>query len=120
VSQSSENAAALGEELRNIVDHAEALLQAISDEGDPKLSSLRERVSVSIDTARVHLDEMQADAERASEKAAAALGRWIEENPWMAVAIGAGAGIAVGLLLAARRGRSSGGPPDTTSDGAAR
>ncbi len=103
MSQTSENTAALGEELRSIVDHAEALLEAISDEGDPKLSSLRERVSASIETAREHLDEMQSDAERASEKAAAAFGRWIEDNPWTAVAIGAGIGLAIGMVLAARR-----------------
>jgi ElaB/YqjD/DUF883 family membrane-anchored ribosome-binding protein len=107
VSQTSDNAAAaLGEELRNIVDHAQALLEAISDEGDPGLSSLRERVAASIDTARVHLDEMQDDAQRTSEKAAAALERWVEENPWMAVAVGAAAGLAVGLLLASRRRRA--------------
>ena len=106
MNQSSENVAALGEELRNIIDHAAALLGAISDEGDPKLSALRERVSASIDTARVHLDEMQLDAERASEKLAEALARWIEANPWTAVAIGAGAGIAIGLLLASRRSRA--------------
>lgn len=103
MSQNSENTAALGEELRSIVDHAEALLDAISDEGDPKLSSLRERVAESIDAARTHVDEMQNDAERASEKAAAAFARWIEQNPWTAVAIGAGAGLAIGLLLASRR-----------------
>jgi ElaB/YqjD/DUF883 family membrane-anchored ribosome-binding protein len=106
VNQSSENAATLGEELRNIIDHAASLLEAISDEGDPKLNSLRERVSASIDTARVHLEEMQVDTERASERAAAALAQWIGENPWAAVAIGAGAGIAIGLLLAARRSRT--------------
>ena len=111
MNQSSENAAAFGDELRNIIDHAAALLGAISDEGDPKLSSLRERVSAGIDTARVHLDEMQVDAERASEKAAEALSRWIEANPWTAVAIGAGAGIAIGLLLAARRSRTPDGEP---------
>lgn len=109
MSQTSENAAALGEELRNIVDHAEALLEAISDEGDPKLSSLRGRVSASIETARTHLDEMQIDAERASEKAAAAIARWIDENPWTAVAISAGAGLAIGMVLAARGRR----PPDS-------
>ncbi|MGH8218309.1 MAG: DUF883 family protein [Steroidobacteraceae bacterium] len=106
MSQTSENAAALGEELRNIVDHAEALLEAISDEGDPTLSSLRGRVSASIETARTHLDEMQSDAQRTSEKAAAALARWVDENPWMAVAIGAGAGLAIGMWLTSRRRRS--------------
>lgn len=106
MSPTSENIAALGEELRNIIDHAAALLEAISDEGDPKLSALRERVSASIETARSHLDDMQTDAERASERAAEAVAGWIEANPWAAVAIGAGAGLAIGLLLAPRRRRA--------------
>lgn len=113
MSQTSEDTSALAEELRNIVDHAEALLGALADDGDPKLASLRERVSSGIETARTHLDEMQEAAERPAEKAAAALDRWIGENPWKAVAVGAGIGLAIGVLLAARRRRRA--PADADS-----
>lgn len=103
MSQTSAQSAALGEELRNIVDHAEALLGALDDEGDAKLGSLRDRVFHSIDTARERLEQMQSDADRPSEKAAAAVERWMMDNPWTAVAIGAGVGLAIGYLLATRR-----------------
>jgi ElaB/YqjD/DUF883 family membrane-anchored ribosome-binding protein len=101
--------AALGVELRNIVDHAEALLAALGDEGDGKVGSLRERVAHSIDTARDRLDEMQSDADRPSERTAAAIEQWMMDNPWTTVAIGAGVGLAVGILLAARRRRDADG-----------
>jgi ElaB/YqjD/DUF883 family membrane-anchored ribosome-binding protein len=95
--------AGLSEELRNIVDHAEALLDALSDEGDARLAALYERVSDSIDTARARLAEINADADRPSERAAAAFERWMTENPWIAVAIGAGVGMLIGVLLSRRR-----------------
>jgi ElaB/YqjD/DUF883 family membrane-anchored ribosome-binding protein len=93
----------LGEQLRDIVDHAEALLGALADDGDARLDALRERVFNSIGTARARLAEMEGDSERPSERAAAAFERWINENPWTAVAISAGVGLAIGFLLSGRR-----------------
>ncbi len=105
---------ALGEELRNVVDHAEALLDALSDDGDARLAALYDRVSDSIDTARARLAEIGADADRPSKRAAAAVERWMMENPWTAVAIGAGVGVLIGMLLSRRRApapRDAAGPP---------
>ena len=64
---------ALGEELRNVVDHAEALLDALSDDGDARLAALYDRVSDSIDTARARLAEISADAARLLGRSASAL-----------------------------------------------
>jgi len=96
------NSTNLDDELRNIVDHAEALLGALSGEGDARLEALRARVFDSIETARERLAEMDGDAARPTERAAAAFERWIAENPWTAVAIGAGVGLAIGVLLSGR------------------
>ncbi len=93
----------IGEELRTIVDHAEALLGALSGDVDARLDRLRARVAESIDTARARLAEMDRDVERPSERAAAAFEQWMQDNPWMAVAIGAGIGVAIGYLLSGRR-----------------
>lgn len=106
MAQTTENTAALGEELRNIVDHAAALLDALTDDGDARLDSLRRRVSDSIDSARARLDDMQSEANRASERLAAAVERWVRDNPWTAVAIGASVGLVAGALLAGRRRRA--------------
>lgn len=102
---------AIGDELRNIIDHAEALLDALSGEGDARLEALRARVFDSISTARERLGELDGAADSPTERAAAAFERWISENPWTAVAIGAGVGLAIGALLSARYRPASGASP---------
>lgn len=106
MSETADNTAALGEELRNIVDHAEALLHALADEGDASLDSLRGRVFASIESARARLRDMESDSNRATERWAEAFERWARNNPWTVVAIGASLGLVAGMLLAGRRRRA--------------
>ncbi len=113
MSPATESPAALDEELRNIVDHAEALLDALADDGDARLDTLRRRVSESIESARARLDAMASDANRASERAMAAVERWMRDNPWTVVAVGASIGLIVGVLLAGRRKRAAHAHPET-------
>ncbi|MGB6450002.1 MAG: DUF883 family protein [Steroidobacteraceae bacterium] len=107
MSETAENTATLGEELRNIVDHAEALLHALADDGDASLGSLRDRVSDSIESARARLREMESDANGMTERAAAAFERWARNNPWTVVAMGVSVGLVAGMLLAGRRRRAA-------------
>jgi len=106
------DSARLGEALRQIVDHAEALLGALSGEDDERLDPLRERVFDSIQSARARLADMESDANRASERAAAAIERWMQDNPWTLVALGASIGVAAGIVLAGRRRRAARAAPD--------
>ncbi len=99
--------ASLDDELRNVVDHAQTLLEALAGGGDAELSRLCERVAASIDSAKARLEDLATDAERASERAADTVERWIREHPFTAVAIGAGAGLVAGWLLSSRRGRTA-------------
>jgi ElaB/YqjD/DUF883 family membrane-anchored ribosome-binding protein len=102
-----ESSAALAEELRNVVNQAEALLQAIGQDRDEALETLRERVHESIDTARARLAGLEEQATRATQRAAVAAESWVRENPWTAVAIGASLGLLIGALLTSR-GRRGG------------
>ena len=95
----SESSAALADELRNVLNHAEALLRAIGDDSDAALASLRERVNVSIDTAKARLADLEAQAGQVSQRAAVAAETWVRENPWTAVAICLGLGLVVGTLM---------------------
>ncbi len=47
--------ASLDDELRNVVDHAQTLLEALAGGGDAELSRLCERVAASIDSAKARL-----------------------------------------------------------------
>jgi ElaB/YqjD/DUF883 family membrane-anchored ribosome-binding protein len=100
--------AALADELRNVVSQAEELLRAMGDDGDAAMAALRERVHASLDTARLRLEDLESEAGRMTQQAAEAAGAYVRENPWTAVAIGAGLGLLLGGLLIGRRRQ---GPP---------
>jgi ElaB/YqjD/DUF883 family membrane-anchored ribosome-binding protein len=102
-----ESSAALASELRNVVNQAEALLNAIGQDKDEALDALRERVYESLDTAKARLADIEAQATKTARRAAVAAESWVRDNPWTAVAIGASVGLVVGALLASRGGNSS-------------
>jgi ElaB/YqjD/DUF883 family membrane-anchored ribosome-binding protein len=93
--QTAASGAALADELRAVVSQAEELLRAVGDDGDAAVAALRERVLASIETARARLGDL--------EQHAAAADTYVRQNPWTAVAIGAGIGLLAGALLIARR-----------------
>src|SRR5580704_15793118 len=102
VEQTTDASAVLAEELRQIVNQAEALLDAIGNDGDAGLAGLRSRVNESIDAARARLADIEEQANRTSQRAASAAEEWVRENPWVAVAIAAGLGLVIGTILARR------------------
>jgi len=98
----------LADELRNVVTQAEELLHAIGDHSDDTLGALRQRVHESVDAARARLADMEEETARMTDRAATAAENYVQENPWAAVAIGAGIGLVAGaLLMRRRRGGSS-------------
>ena len=67
-------------ELREVAREAEALLQATADQTGARVEELRERAKDALAAAR-GIDEQ------------------VRKNPWAAVAIAAGVGLLLGLLL---------------------
>jgi ElaB/YqjD/DUF883 family membrane-anchored ribosome-binding protein len=92
------NADALAEELRRIIEQAEALMRAAGADG-PTLGALKDRVNDTIDAAREKLAELQVEARQRGRSAVAATESWVQANPWAALAIGAGVGLIVGALI---------------------
>jgi ElaB/YqjD/DUF883 family membrane-anchored ribosome-binding protein len=68
-------------QLRAVAREAEELLQATADQTGERVEELRERAQASLAAAR------EFDAQ-------------VRKNPWAAVAIAAGVGLLLGLLLA--------------------
>ena len=68
-------------QLRAVAREAEELLQATADQTGERVEELRERAKASLAAAR------EVDAQ-------------VRKNPWTAVAIAAGVGLVLGLLLA--------------------
>ena len=106
--------AALAAELRDVVDHAEALLDALSEHGDEAVSALRDRVYAAVDTARARLIEMENQSNRATQRIALSAENYVYEHPMPAVAISAAVGLALGGLIA----RFLRGGPDTSGESA--
>ena len=97
-----EGQARLARDLRAVVDDAEALLrQGVRDAG-AGYEEARTRLAQSLQSAKAEL----AQAERAMVDKVVQAGRstdeYVRRHPWESVAVGAGVGLLVGLLIGRR------------------
>jgi ElaB/YqjD/DUF883 family membrane-anchored ribosome-binding protein len=90
-------------ELREVMASTEALLAALGNEGGEAVEELRGRLKATIaDVKRELGSSFMANARETISKArdtASSLDEFVHESPWAAVAIGAGIGLLVGLIL---------------------
>jgi ElaB/YqjD/DUF883 family membrane-anchored ribosome-binding protein len=90
-------------ELRDVLVSTEALLAALGDQSGDAINELRERLTTTISDVKKELgnsilDSARDKIERARDTAAN-VNEFVRERPWSAVAIAAGIGVVVGLLL---------------------
>ncbi len=90
------------EDLKVVAQDVEALLRATASQTGEKLSEARTRAEESLRSARVRLTEASDEIADRTRVAATAADEYVRDNPWHAVGIAAGIGLAVGLLLARR------------------
>jgi len=100
-----ENSAALAEELRNVVNQAEELLRAVSEDGNEAISALRERVYGAVDNAKTRLADLEQEAQSATQRVTNVAETYIREHPWITVGVAVGLGVLIGTLM--RRGSGS-------------
>jgi ElaB/YqjD/DUF883 family membrane-anchored ribosome-binding protein len=90
-------------ELREVVASTEALLAALGNEGGDAVQELRGRLKTTIADVKKELgSSFVANARETIYKArdtASSVDDFVHERPWAAVAIGAGIGMLVGLIL---------------------
>lgn len=77
-----------------VIDGAESLLVATADLGEGKIVELRDRLQTEIDSAREHLEALEAQL----KERVASVDDYVHENPWQAVGIAAAAGVIVGVV----------------------
>jgi ElaB/YqjD/DUF883 family membrane-anchored ribosome-binding protein len=86
-------------DLRTLVGDAEELLRATTTQAGEKVAAARQRIEQSLIEGKKAL----ADAEQAlidtSKEYADIADDYIRENPWNAIAIAAGVGLLLGLML---------------------
>lgn len=89
-------------DLRVVIADAEALLKMTADEVGEGAAGLRERLQQRMSDAKHSLLTLQASATEKARAAGHAADDYVHEHPWQSVAIGAGVGLLVGLLIGRR------------------
>jgi ElaB/YqjD/DUF883 family membrane-anchored ribosome-binding protein len=90
------------DDLKTVMNDAEALLRATSTQTGEKIQEVRARAEASLRQAKERLSSIEDEALRRAREVADATDEYVRENPWQSVGIAAGVGLLVGLLLARR------------------
>lgn len=90
------------DDLKTVVNDAEALLKATAGQAGEKMSAARARAEASVRAARERMSEMQDDVLAQTKEIAEEADAYVHKNPWQAVGLAAVAGIIVGLMISRR------------------
>ena len=92
----------LVEDLKAVVDDAEALLKATANQTGEKIAEVRAKAEESLKTAKIRIAEEGKEIIEKAKSAAKSTDEFVHAQPWKAVGIGAIAGFAIGLLISRR------------------
>ncbi|MDD5365429.1 MAG: DUF883 family protein [Gallionellaceae bacterium] len=85
-----------------VVADAEALLMATASQGGEKLAVVRAKAEESLRVAKARMAQAQAALMVKTKEAAQATDVYVHANPWQAIGVAAGFGLAVGWILGRR------------------
>jgi len=85
----------LAEDLRTLVDDAEALLRATSNAGS---AELQERAQATLQDLRARLATLEDQVRTRARD----VDSYVRDNPWQAVAVAGGIALMLGLLMGRR------------------
>ncbi len=89
-------------DLRLVVSDAEELLKLTANHVGEGAAGLRERLHERINDAKHKLLDLQASATEKAKAVGHAADDYVHEHPWKSVAIGAGLGVILGMLISRR------------------
>jgi ElaB/YqjD/DUF883 family membrane-anchored ribosome-binding protein len=92
----------LVDDLKAVVNDAEALLKATSGQAGEKISEARARATESVKLARERLQSADVEARRRAREMMGDAEVYVKDNPWQSLGIAAAAGLVLGLLLGRR------------------
>jgi ElaB/YqjD/DUF883 family membrane-anchored ribosome-binding protein len=94
--------ATLMDDLRIVVEDAEALLKATAGQAGSGVEHVRQQAEESVRAARERLGEIEGEVRMRARDAARTTDRYVHENPWAAIGLAAGVGFILGLLSGRR------------------
>jgi len=90
-------------DLRHLTDTVEELVNATSEDASSEMRDLRSRAERSLKDTRARLEargeQLYTDTRDVLTDQADSCDRYVRENPWASIGIGAAAGLLVGLML---------------------
>lgn len=89
-------------DMRAVMTDAEELLSLGASDVSETARSLKERLRGNLSKAKTSLVDMQAVATERVKAAGHVADEYVHENPWRSVAVGAGVGLIIGLLIGRR------------------
>jgi len=89
-------------QLSRTVSQAEDLLRALGDESGEAIDAMRERVSATLRDAKSRLSGRASQAKNVASDTMTRADAYVHANPWRAVAIGAGIGVLLAVVLSRR------------------
>ena len=92
----------LVQDLKIVITDAEDLLRATASTAGERVAAAREKVSESLERAKVKLAEVEDVIIDRSKQAARVTDEYVRDNPWRAVGIAAGIGVIIGMLISRR------------------
>lgn len=92
----------LMQDLRLVVEDAEALLKATAGQADEKIAQARARAEESLRQARLRLQDAGFEVEQQMRAAVRDTDAYVRENPWQSVGLAAGVAFLIGYLVARR------------------
>jgi len=98
----AEHQAKLMHDLNLVIEDAQALLRMTADQVGEEAKAVRDRVGARLGQAKEELQALQDSALQSAKAAAHATDHFVHENPWKSVAIAAGAGLLLGVLISRR------------------
>jgi ElaB/YqjD/DUF883 family membrane-anchored ribosome-binding protein len=92
----------LAQDFKVVVADVEELLRATASQAGEKVSAVREKVQDSVHRAKVKLAEAEDIVVDKGKQAARVTDEYVHDHPWRAVAVAAGIGLIIGLLIGRR------------------
>ncbi|MDZ7852358.1 MAG: DUF883 family protein [Halomonas sp.] len=104
--RTSESTQQLREDLNQLTQTIEELVNATADDSRSNIKELRERAEKRLKDTRERLEtrgeRIYDEARENVTQQADACDRYVHENPWTSIGIGAGVGVVIGMLIGRR------------------
>lgn len=89
-------------DVKVLINDTEELVKVTSSQAGEKVAEIRTRAQAAVDSLKPKLAALETEIVDKAKSAATATDTYIHDNPWTAIGVAAGIGLAIGLLIGRR------------------